>query len=56
MHGAKTGCEINFNQVFPKVSSVRASAEILKDIEAIEAEMAVLEAEVAADLRPENKG
>lgn len=50
LHGAKTGCEINFNRVFPKISDVRASAEILKDIEAIEAEMAVLEAKIAADL------
>jgi type I restriction enzyme M protein len=56
LHGAKTGCEINFNQVFPKVSGVRASTEILRDIEAIEAEMAVLEAEIAADLHPENQG
>ena len=51
LHGAKTGCEINFNRVFPKQSDVRASAEILKDIAAIEAEMATLEAEIAKDLR-----
>ncbi|MBC7618218.1 MAG: N-6 DNA methylase [Candidatus Saccharibacteria bacterium] len=46
LHGAKTGCEINFNRVFPKVSDVRASAEILKDIAAVEAEMATLEAAI----------
>ncbi|MGS0754067.1 hypothetical protein ACVBEH_04550 [Roseateles sp. GG27B] len=51
LHGAKTGCEINFNRVFPKVSDVRASAEILNDIAAIEAEMADLEADIAADLQ-----
>ena len=51
LHGAKTGCEINFNRVFPKVSDVRASAVILKDIAAIEAEMATLEAAIAKDLR-----
>ncbi len=50
-HGAKTGCEINFNRVFPKISDVRASAEILKDIAAIEAEMATLETAIAKDLR-----
>lgn len=50
LHGAKTGCEINFNRVFPKVSEVRASKDILKDIASIEAEMAALEAEIATDL------
>lgn len=50
LHGAKTGCEINFNRVFPKVSDVRASADILKDIEAIEAEMALLEADIITSL------
>ena len=50
LHGAKTGCEINFNRVFPKVSEVRASAEILKDIAAVEAEMAALEAEIVPSL------
>lgn len=53
LHGAKTGCEINFNRVFPKVSEVRASAEILKDIANIEAEMATLEAEISKDLQQE---
>jgi type I restriction enzyme M protein len=51
LHGAKTGCEINFNRVFPKVSDVRASTVILKDIAAIEAEMATLETAIAKDLR-----
>ena len=51
LHGAKTGCEINFNRVFPKVSEVRASSEILRGIAAIEAEMAMLDAEIAKDLR-----
>ena len=50
LHGAKTGCEINFNRVFPKVSEVRASKDILKDIASIEAEMAALEVEIATDL------
>jgi type I restriction enzyme M protein len=50
MHGAKTGCEINFNRVFPKVSEVRASAVILKAIAAIEAEMAELEADIDESL------
>lgn len=50
LHGAKTGCEINFNRVFPKVSEVRASAEILKEIATVEAEMALLEADIAAEL------
>jgi type I restriction enzyme M protein len=51
LHGAKTGCEINFNRVFPKQSEVRASAAILKEIDAIEAEMAQLEAEIASGLK-----
>jgi type I restriction enzyme M protein len=50
LHGAKTGCEINFNRVFPKVSEVRASKDILKDISAVDAEMAQLEAEITADM------
>lgn len=50
LHGAKTGCEINFNRVFPKVSEVRASSEILREIAAIEAEMATLEAEIVTNL------
>ena len=53
LHGAKTGCEINFNRVFPKVGDVRASAAILNEIAAIEVEMAQLEAEIAADLQRE---
>ncbi len=53
LHGAKTGCEINFNRVFPKVSEVRASAVILREIADIEAEMAKLEADIAADLQLE---
>lgn len=51
LHGVKTGCEINFNRVFPKPCDVRLSKDILKDIATIEAEMAVLEAEIATDLR-----
>jgi len=51
LHGVKTGCEINFNRVFPKVSEVRASAEILEEIAAIETEMAQLEAEIASSLK-----
>jgi len=50
LHGAKTGCEINFNRVFPKQSEIRASQSILKAIAAIEEEMARLEAEIATDL------
>lgn len=50
LHGAKTGCEINFNRVFPKISEVRASKDILKDIEAVEAEMAALEADIVTSL------
>jgi len=53
LHGAKTGCEINFNRVFPKQSEIRASRDILKEIAAVEDEMARLEAEIAADLRLE---
>lgn len=49
LHGAKTGCEINFNRVFPKQNEVRASRDILKEIAAVEAEMARLEAEIAAE-------
>lgn len=51
LHGAKTGCEINFNRVFPKQSEIRSSRDILKEIAAVEEEMARLEAEIAADLR-----
>ena len=51
LHGAKTGCEINFNRVFPKQSNTRASKEILKDIAALDEDMARLEAEISADLR-----
>lgn len=49
LHGAKTGCEINFNRVFPKQSEVRASRDILKQIAAVEEEIARLEAEIAAE-------
>ncbi|MFZ2853708.1 MAG: N-6 DNA methylase [Rhodocyclaceae bacterium] len=51
LHGAKTGCEINFNRIFPKQSGIRSSKDILKTIAAVEEEMAELEAEIAADLR-----
>ena len=51
LHGWKTGCEINFNRVFPKQSEIRASKEILKDIAAVEEEMARLEADIADDLQ-----
>lgn len=53
LHGAKTGCEINFNRVFPKQSGIRSSKDILREIAAIEKKMAGLEAEIAADLRLE---
>lgn len=56
LHGWKTGCEINFNRVFPKKSDIRSSKEILKDIAAVEEEMARLEAEIAADLHMEISG
>jgi len=55
LHGAKTGCEINFNRVFPKQSEVQASRDILKEIAAVEEEMARLEAEIAADMRLVNE-
>lgn len=51
LHGAKTGCEINFNRVFPKQSKIRASREILKEIAAVEAEMVLLEAELTSDMK-----
>lgn len=51
LHGAKTGSEINFNRIFPKQREIRSSMDILKDIAAVEGEMAGLEAEIAADLR-----
>ena len=53
LHGAKTGCEINFNRVFPEKCYIRASQDILEDIAAVEEEMTRLEAEIAADLRNE---
>lgn len=51
--GAKTGCEINFNRVFLKQRDLRASRDILKEIAAVEEEMARLETEIAADMREE---
>lgn len=54
LHGVKTGCEINFNRVFPKQSEIRASRDILKEIATVEEEMARLEAEIAADFRLED--
>lgn len=53
LHGAKTGCEINFNRVFPRQSEIRATRDILKEIAAVEEEMAGLEAVIAADLKRE---
>ncbi len=53
LHGAKTGSEINFNRIFPKKIEIQSSKDILKKISAIEEDMAQLEAEIAADLRPE---
>lgn len=54
LHGAKTGCEINFNRTFPKVNELRAAKDILREIELIEGKMAALEVEIADDLRLEN--
>jgi type I restriction enzyme M protein len=51
LHGAKTGCEINFNRVFPRQSKIRSSKDIVKAIAAIEEKMARLEAEIATELR-----
>lgn len=51
LHGAKTGCEINFNRVFPKQGEIRSSKEILKDIAIIEEKMARLESEISTDLQ-----
>ena len=48
--GAKTGCEINFNRLFPKPIEVGSSKNILKAIAAVEEKMARLEAEIAADM------
>jgi type I restriction enzyme M protein len=47
LHGAKTGCEINFNRVFPKQGDIRSSDDILKDIADVEEEMKRLEEEIA---------
>lgn len=51
LHGAKTGCEINFNRVFPKRSEIRASRDILREIAAVEVEMARLEKELTSDMK-----
>ena len=51
LHGAKTGCEINFNRVFPKKSDIRSSKVILEQIAVVEEEMTRLEAEIADDLK-----
>ncbi len=51
LHGAKMGCEINFNRVFPKQSDIRTSKEILEQIAAVEEEMARLEAEIVDDFQ-----
>jgi type I restriction enzyme M protein len=51
--GVKLGSEINFNRIFPKQSDIRSTKDILKDIAAVEEEMALLEAEIAADLHLE---
>ncbi|NMM08705.1 MAG: N-6 DNA methylase [Polaromonas sp.] len=50
MLGTKTGCEIGFNPLFPKVSEIRMIKDILKEIAAVEEEMVQLEAEIAANL------
>ncbi|MCX7146514.1 MAG: hypothetical protein NT042_09995 [Sulfuritalea sp.] len=50
LHGARTGCEINFNRVFPKQSQIRASRDILNEIAAVEEEMTRLEADISADI------
>lgn len=50
LHGAKTGCEINFNRVFPKQSELRASREILKEIAEVEKSISSLETQIASDL------
>lgn len=49
--GVKLGSEINFNRVFPRKSDIRPTKDILKDIAAVEKEMARLEDAIAADLR-----
>jgi len=50
LHGAKTGCEINFNRVFPKQSQIRASRDILEEISGVEEEMARLESDISTDI------
>ena len=53
--GKKVGSEINFNRVFPNKSELPSTKDILKAIASIEAQMASLEAEIAADLKRGNE-
>lgn len=46
--GSRVGCEINFNQVFPKVVRVETSKDVLSRIASINKEVAALEREFAA--------
>jgi len=39
------GCEINFNRIFPKGSQVRSSADILAELDALDAQIAALKTE-----------
>lgn len=45
--GSKVGAEINFNRIFPKITEIRPSNVILKDLAAINDELAALEDEFA---------
>lgn len=45
----KIGCEINFNRIFPKKIDTRPVKDILKDMAAIEKEIAKLDARIASD-------
>jgi type I restriction enzyme M protein len=53
--GLRLGCEINFNQMFPRVVKVDTAIEVIRKLEAINKEVADLERKFAAALSQEGE-
>ena len=46
----RVGCEVNFNKIFPKVVERRPIQHVLEDLAALEREIVLLDARIAADV------
>ncbi len=50
INDVRIGCEVNFNRIFPKTVERRPVKDVLKDLAALEREIAKLDARIAADV------